>query len=398
MGQPAAGVGWLLRPYRATFAVCTPRPADRHREQLSSRAQKRGIMGMNSCRKITLALGIALLQTAQAQSGSQLRFCIGSEPLTFDPLRVADDASETIRYLTGGVLVRLNRKSQQLEPALATAWKVSSDGRSIRFTLREDVRFSDGTPFSADDVAYTMQRLMDPALHSPTGDAFRSGPGKITTQQPGKIQIVISFPAPVVGLDKLFDQVAMMSAHSPVKESAVAGPYFLAENKKGSYILLKRNPNYWKRDANGRQLPYIDSIRLDIQQNRDIEVLRLSRGEIDFINSLSPEYYDRLKARSPQMAFDAGVSLDGEQMWFNQVSSSPIASFKKAWFTSTNFRRAISESINRDDIVRVVFRGHARPAISWVSPANKFWFNAHLEPQRFDTKAALDLLRLDGFH
>jgi peptide/nickel transport system substrate-binding protein len=144
-------------------------------------------------------------------------------------------------------------------------------------------------------------------------------------------------------------------------------------------------------------LPYITSVRLYLQQNRDIEMLRLVRGEIDFINSLDPEYFDKLVSQAPTMAYDAGVSLDSEQMWFNQVASSPLLPFKKAWFTSTNFRRAISASINREDLARVVFRGRARPAVSWISPANKFWYNSKLQPHPFDRKAALDMLTSEGF-
>lgn len=348
------------------------------------------------------ALGCALLTSkpACAQPGSELRFCLNEEPKTFDPLQVEDDASETIRYLTGGVLVRLNRQTQQLEPELAVAWEVNRSGNAIRFTLRPNLRFSDGTPFTASDVAFTIERLMDPALRSPTGDAFRSGPGKVSTQVTGKFQITIVFPAPIVGLDKLFDQVAIVPAHSPRKEMAVLGPYVVAEYKPGAYVLLERNPNYWRRDAAGRPLPYIESVRLEIEQNRDIEMLRFLRGEIDLIGGLNPEYYDRLKAQSPKMAanlIDAGVSLDSEQMWFNQVSASPLAAYKKSWFASTNFRRAISESINRRDLARVVFRGHARPAVSWISPANEFWFNAKLAPHPFDHKDALRLLAQDGF-
>lgn len=334
---------------------------------------------------------------AGAQSGGQLRFCLKSEPKTMNPVLVADDSSETVRYLTGGVLMRLNRSTQQLEPELAASWKVSDNGRTISFKLRPNLRFSDGTPFSAQDVAYTIGQLMDPALHSPTGDSFRSGEGKVITQMSGKNQISITFPAPVVGLDKLFDQVAIMSATSPQKEMAVLGPYYVAENKAGSYLLLNRNPNYWKHDETGHQLPYIDSVRLDIQQNSDMEMLRLVRGEIGFINSLDADNYDKLAAQAPNMAFDAGVSLDSEQMWFNQVATSPLPAYKKAWFTSTNFRHAISESINRQDLARVVYRGHAQPAVSWVSPANKFWFNAKLTPHPFDQKAALQALAQDGF-
>jgi len=126
-------------------------------------------------------------------------------------------------------------------------------------------------------------------------------------------------------------------------------------------------------------------------------MLRLVRGEIDFVNSLDADYYDKLVGQAPHMAYDAGVSLDSEQMWFNQIPTSPLPAYKKAWFTSTNFRRAISQSINREDLARVVFRGHARPAVSWVSPANQFWFNTKLQPYPFDQKSALQALAQDGF-
>jgi peptide/nickel transport system substrate-binding protein len=105
---------------------------------------------------------------AVGQTGGELRFCLRSEPKTFDPLKVEDDASVTIRYLTGGVLVRMNRQTQALEPELAQSWKVSKDSKQITFKLRSGISFSDGSPFSAEDVAYTVQQLMDPNLHSPT--------------------------------------------------------------------------------------------------------------------------------------------------------------------------------------------------------------------------------------
>jgi len=339
----------------------------------------------------------AISHNAAAQAGSELKFVLHAEPKTFNPLLVEDDPSESIRYLTGGVLMRVNRLSQEITPELATRWKISNGGRSISFELRQGVRFSDGTPFSAEDVAYTIKQLMDPALHSPTGDAFRSGEGQVQVKTQGSDRLEVTFPAPIAGLERLFDQVAMMSAKSSSKEMAVLGPYYVAENKAGSYLILKRNPYYWKHDAAGRQLPYVDSVRLDIVQNQDTEILRLLRGEIHFINSLNPEYFDKVTSENPGMAHDAGVSLDSEEMWFNQVARAPLPDYKKQWFRSTNFRRAISEAINRQDLARVAFRGYAHPAIGAVSPANKFWFNSRLQAHPFDQKSALHRLNQDGF-
>lgn len=353
-------------------------------------------------RRIWLLLVVSLCfcvlaSPSHAQSGGELRFCLRSEPRTFNPLLVEDDSSETIRYLTGGVLIRFNRQTQKLEPELAVSWKVSDGGQRISFKLREGVSFSDGTPFSAEDVASTMQALMDPNLHSPTGDSFRSAEGAIRVQISDPRTVAIVFPAPVAGLERLFDQVAIVSSRSPKKEIAALGPFFVAEYKPGSYVLLKRNPYYWKRDSAGRQLPYLDSVRLDIQQNRDIELLRFRRGEIHLINSLDAEYFSRLAAELPSAVRDAGPSLDTELVWFNQVASAPLPAYKKAWFRSQNFRRAISEAINRADISRIVFNGHASPGVGPVSPANHFWFNKALQPHAFDPQGALRRLKQDGF-
>jgi peptide/nickel transport system substrate-binding protein len=355
-----------------------------------------------TCRKaflfaVVLSTASLAIFSGSALAQGELRFCLRSEPKTFDPLKVEDDASGAIRYLTGGVLVRMNRQTQALEPELAKSWTVSKDGRQITFILRGGVSFSDDTPFSAEDVAYTVQQLMDPALHSPTGDAFRSGPGNVETKIISPTQISITFPAPVAGVDRQFDQVAILSAHSPKKEMAVLGPFMVADYKPGATVQLKRNPNYWKTDAQGRKLPYLDSIRLDIQPNHDVEMLRFKRSEIDLINSLDSDYFEKLEATSPQLVHDAGPSLDTEQMWFNEVAKSPLPGYKKTWFRSASFRRAISQAINRDDLARVVYRGHAQAAVGPVSPANKFWFNASLKPEAYSPDAALKALQNDGF-
>src|SRR5215813_9886474 len=349
-------------------------------------------------KRLRLFSGILLLGSiaALAQGGGELRFCLRAEPKTFNPLLVEDEASETIRYLTGGVLVRVNRVTLKPQPELASEWKLLDGGKRIRFKLRQGLKYSDGTPFSSADVAYTMEQLMDPVLHSSTGDAFRSAEGKVTAQVISPTVVEISFPAPVANLVKLFDAVAILSVKSPQKEMAALGPFYVAERKAGSYLLLKRNPNYWKKDAAGRQLPYLNSVRLDIEQNPEVEALRYKRGEVHLINTVSPAIFEKLSADSASVR-DAGASTDTEQLWFNQVPSAPVPDYKLAWFTSTNFRRAISESINRADLARIVFRGHAVPAVGIVSPSNTAWFNSSLRPHPYDTASALHRLQQEGF-
>src|SRR5512133_2506714 len=100
---------------------------------------------MNARRPLSplLLFLFAALAPIHAQWGSELRFCLHSEPRSLHPALADEDASETVRYLTGGVLLRVNRVNQRLEPELAKSWRVENAGRTIIFQLREGVLFSD---------------------------------------------------------------------------------------------------------------------------------------------------------------------------------------------------------------------------------------------------------------
>src|SRR5262249_22306858 len=149
------------------------------------------------------------------------------------------------------------------------------NGSKIVFTLRSGVTFPDGSPFTADDVVATFQKLLDPALHSPVADTFKTAKGTVAVSAQGKLTVAAEFPAPVAQIERLFDSVAIISAKATARPSPGLGPFLLAERKPGVSMILKRNPAYWKKP-----LPVADSIRIDIEQNRDLELVRFQRGEI----------------------------------------------------------------------------------------------------------------------
>src|SRR2546427_6789231 len=103
---------------------------------------------------LLVALLAVSASTTAAQSGRELRFCLPAEPKTFHPLVVADDSSETIRYLTGGALIRFNRQTQELQPELAASWKQSEAGREKTVQLRAGNFFLAGIAFSRQQVAF----------------------------------------------------------------------------------------------------------------------------------------------------------------------------------------------------------------------------------------------------
>ena len=348
---------------------------------------------------LMLALVPALTSCSRKpESGGELRVTIKTDPKTLNPLMAEEDASDRIRYLTGGVLIRVNRKEQENQGELAESWKVDEGGRRITFDLRPGVKFSDGSDFSAGDVVATIKAALDPSLHSPKGDPLRAG-GKADVRAPSGNEVVIEFEHPIAGLERLFDEIAISPERVAGKadSSVVLGPFSVAEQRAGEYVLLKRNPYYWKKDSAGHQLPYLNAIRMYVLSNRDTELIRFRQGDIHLIDGLPPDLYEQLHSEDSGAARDLGPSIESEQLWFNQVAKAPIPVYKKTWFRSRNFRRAISLAINRSDLARVAFRGHATPSVGLLSPANKFWFDQNLKPIPYDTNAALDLLKQDGF-
>ncbi len=331
-----------------------------------------------------------------AASQQELRFALHSDPKTFDPLHVEDAASEAVRYVTAGVLVRVNRATDQVLPELAESWKIIEGGRAVAFHLRAGLKFSDGTPLTSADVARTVERALDPKENSPAGDSLRTGQAVPEVKVAGPLDITIRYAAPKPGIDRLFDGIGIGPTGN-AKLPATAGPYFVAEFHPGTFLLLKRNPNYWKHDPAGHQLPYIDAIRIDIQQNRDIELTRFLRGELHLIPKIDPDSFDRVAKEKPGWGKSAGASLDSEFLWFNLAPAKSIPEWKKKWFQSTAFRHAVSQAIHREDIVALDYKGHAHPAAGPISTANKSWFNPELKPLAANPARAAKLLAGDGF-
>jgi peptide/nickel transport system substrate-binding protein len=331
-----------------------------------------------------------MLVCAWIASAAELRFAFHGEPKTLDPFLAADEYAMGLSYLTEGVLIRVNRRTQQLEPELATSWKVENHGARITFTLRQGVAFPDGAPFTSADFAATFRALLDPALHSPIADTFKSDKGTVMISTPAKYTVVADFPAPVAQIERMFDQVAIVSAHAAHRPAPGLGPFLLSDRKPGVSIDLKRNPASWKR-------PQLDSIHIDIEQNRDLELVRFRRGELHLIDKLTPDLYERLATEAPATAVDAGPTLDSEFLWFNLAPRAPLRDPAKQWFQSLAFRKAVSQAIHRDDLCRVVYRGHASPAAGPVSPANKLWFKQGLAPEPFNLADAQKRLSADGF-
>jgi peptide/nickel transport system substrate-binding protein len=339
---------------------------------------------------------LALLFLPASVVAQEILWSLKYDPRTFDPALVDDQASEMVRFLTGGVLLRLNRVTQQVEPSLASSWTISPDGKLITFHLRDHLRFSDGSPLTSSDVVSTLHRVLDSAAHAPVAEEFVDAKS-VTVDAPDALTARVHLPQRIVGIGKVFDEIAIEPANHPSQGRVTAGSFFVADYKRGESILLQRNPYYWRRDAKGSQLPYLATVKLDILANRDQDELRFVRGQYQLIESVPAENFSVLAQKAPRAVHDLGPSLNTEQMWFNQSPAAPIPSFEKAWFASRAFRSAISLAIRRSDLARIAYDGHATPANGFVSPANKIWYNQSLPAVHEDTNAALALFVKEGF-
>src|ERR1035438_7878213 len=342
-------------------------------------------------------LAISALCQATPRQPGELAWAIHYDPATFDPAKVDEQASALVRYLTGGVLLRLNRQTQEPEPQLAESFQVSAEGTSIVFKLRSGLRFSDGAPLTSADVAWSLRRVLAPSTQAVVAEEFLL-PSEVTIDTPNKLTVTVHLPKRIIGVDKIFDEIAIEPANRPSEGRVSSGPFTVTEYKRGQYVRLSRNPYYWLRDGAGVQLPYATSVRLDVLNNREQEISLFLRGEYDLIDGLSSDYFGILAQKAPGSVHDLGASLNTEQLWFNQSSSAPLPDFEKAWFQNQGFRVAVSEAIHRADLARIAYNGHATPAFGFISPANKFWHNAGLKYPHESVSDAEKMLAASGFH
>jgi peptide/nickel transport system substrate-binding protein len=344
-------------------------------------------------RAARLFLAFVLLTGCSRQStDSELRFSLRTEPKTLHPLQVEDEYSEQIRYLTGGVLFRMNRLEQTPVPELAESAVLSKDARAVTLNLIKGAKFSDGSPFDSADVLHTFRVLTSPEIQSAAGDAFRVGGQAPAVTASGPYQVTVQFAQPVPGVLRMLDQLPILSSRSPAGVKAVLGLYVIAEHKQGSYILLRRNPNYWRKPG-----PPIEVLRIGFQANRELEALAFRRGEIDLMSAVPAPVWEELHKAMPEQTIDMGPSLDQEFLWFNQVTRSKLPAHKKEWFRTTAFRKAVSLAINREDLCRIAWRGRAVPSAGPMPPTNKLFYNHALKPHPFDLAAAKAQLATAGF-
>jgi len=377
--------------------------------------------------------GLALRQTPVAveslvsraevgRSGGQLVIIQRTEPRTLNPVFAIDSPSKDVVSRTMADLIHVNRDTQEPEPALARSWTVSPDGRRFRLLLRRGLRFSDGDAFDADDVVFSFQVYLDEKVAAPLRDQLVVGGQPITVRRVDQYTIDVDLAEPYAAAERLFDSVAILPRHllekpytegrlaqawalgTPPENLAGLGPFRFREHVPGQRVVLERNPFYWKRDRAGTPLPYLDRLIFLFVPTEDAQAVRFQAAEADVTTRLSATNFDvLLKAQRTLNVelVDRGPGLDYTFLFFNQNDPTdkgrPELARKQAWFRQLPFRQAVSLALDREGIVRLVYRGRATPLWGHVPPGNVLWVNRSLPKPGRSVERARQLLRAAGF-
>jgi peptide/nickel transport system substrate-binding protein len=354
--------------------------------------------------------------------GGRLVIGLRSEPKTLNPVTATDLFSrDVIRRMTAD-LIHINRYTQKTEPALAKSWTASPDGKQFTLQLRHGIRFSDGAPFDADDVVFSFKVYLDERLHSPQRDLLIVSGAPVAVEKLGSYTVQFTFPTSYSVGDRFFDSIAMLPQHllkTAYAEGKIAetwtvntapemiaglGPFRLKKFIAGERIILERNPYYWKVDSKGDQLPYLDELTFLAVPNSEAEVVRFKAGDTQVINGLNGENFVALskdeKTGHYQLA-DAGPSLEYNFVVLNQNTDvqgkNPVIAPKQKWFSDVRFRRALSFAVDRDSIVRLVYRGRGMPLTTPVSAGIKLWMNEKIPVPKQSIALSKQYLQSAGF-
>jgi len=354
--------------------------------------------------------------------GGKLVYRVSSPPKTFNYLLANDESSNVVAFfLLNSRLVEFDHSTQAYVPGLAEAWTTSADHRSVNITLRDGLKFSDGQPLTSSDVAFTLEATYDERNKA---DVFRDA--LLINGKPIAVKVIDSrnlqfvFPETIAAPDNYLYNIAVLPRNAleadqkagrlseawkitaPPASVVSSGPFVVASAAAAERIVLKRNPYYWKRDAQGTQFPYLDELTIEVVPDANQARVGLDQATIDIVDRIRPtDYASLLNAGGAVRAFDLGPSLGVDYIWFNlnpaKPDGTPLNQVKLAWFSDSRFRRAISMAVDRDSIARSTLQGLATPFYGVVSPANRIWANPDLPKLSYDLVQAASLLEEAGF-
>lgn len=375
--------------------------------------------------------GCGGLTSKDVSSEPQLVFVSPSDPSTFNaPLNTS--AFNIFGFINQG-LVTQNGETGELEPALAESWEISADNLKITFTLRPNLKWSDGEPLTADDVVFSYNDVyLNPDVPTGLKDILRIGEGFPTVRKVSDRQVEFAVPEPFAPFLRYAGGISILPQHAlidaiktkdkngelvflstwgtdtPPKEIVGAGPYRLVRYIPSQRLILERNPYYWRTDDAGEAQPYIPRLVIQIIESDETQSIAFRSGQLDSLG-VPPEAFSLLKReeeRGQYTIYNGGPALESRFFSLNlsQATDAQGESFvdpmKTAWFNNTEFRQAIAHSINREKMKNNIYRGLGEVQDSPIGVANPYHRSPEqgLKTYNYDPEKARELFQKAGFN
>ena len=361
----------------------------------------------------------------------QLVESILSDPKTFNyPL---SQESPNIFGLTYEGLTSQNPITGKIEPNLAESWQISDDKLKIVFTLRDNLKWSDGQPLTVDDVVFTYKDIyLNEAIPTDVRDTLKIGTkGKFpTVRKVDNRRVEFIVPEPFAPFLSSATANAILPAHAlqksvktkdnegkpqfltkwgvdtPPDQLIVNGAYKLERYDTSQRIIFRRNPYYWRKDAQGNPQPYIERIVWQIVESTDTSLLQFRSGGLDNVG-VSPEYFSLLKAQEKQSNFkiyNGGPNSSLTFLFFNlnqgKREGKPLVEpVKSRWFNTLEFRQAVAYAIDRQTMINNTFRGLGILQNSPLAVQSPYYLSPKegLKVYNYNLEKAKQLLRKAGF-
>lgn len=323
---------------------------------------------------LILALLTACDRSPVAARAPEINTALPVEPRSLDPALSESTYSQIVVRQIFDTLLDYdpNGPLTALRPRLAkTLPTVSADGLTLTLKLETGARFSDGTPLTTEDAAFSLSRLVDPKTHSPFRAVLAKSLASARTSDAGTLEIHLAHPSPRFALWLAHPALSIVSkklvtlnetnfGRSPIG----SGPFALEEWISGQKLTLKKNKTYFRTD-----LPKTERLRFWIYSESQTAWLRFLQGDLDF-GGIPKEVFPTLfqpngllaePYRSKKMIVDRTPVLDVTYLGFNMAD--------RLLSSRPELRRAISEAINRERLISLLFAGRAEVAVRPVPPA-----------------------------
>ena len=320
-------------------------------------------------------------------------------PADIDTLDVQKTTSSmtgiAARYF-GATLVAKDAETGDFIPYLAEKWQSSADGMQWEFTLRKDVKFHDGTPFTAKDYAYTIQRALDPKTASMLAASQLQYVAGAEAVYDYTLRLTLKMPN-FSTLDNICDPTMQPLSKTAVdkwgddyaRHPVGVGPFRFKEWTTAKRIVLERNPDFaWPPNGLKGHAPYLDTIEFRIISDSTASSAALENGEISY-GRVPPQDIDRIVAAGKYNTFDYLLQGSGMTLTMNDAKSP---------FTDVKVRQAFNMAVDRDALIKVVLRGHGVPQYGPLTASVRgYWPGVEQIGYHFDLDKAKALMVQAGY-